>query len=921
MDGYSVKDAASVLGIPKRRVWELIARGVLAGAPEGDGGMRVFLQPHPGRPSPLTSDRDEQPRTNGNGGAHAEPSGEGSPFREILTEFRSLTERYGQALLALGEARGEVAALRSRVDLLEARLDLRLPGPRASSSVAWSMPEYTPPAPVETSIPEDGAPLEANAPTEAAASMAAFEPPEAFAPLGAGAHVEATEPPEPVAFPEAVASPEAVAHAEAVEPEELAFQADTQDDRQQQDEPARPAPEPARKRPDKGASRRRRALRGHSAIAGIAEALARAQDPTLADLPGAREAAEALAALQREVEARSAAVAQEAELEPEASAGTVAESSSDLDAVEDAFVEPAVATLAQDLVGEESLPDEQPDDMGIEALPEVAVEPARGEEPAAATPLDLGVPATVAEPAAETEGPSSEASMAEPQLTEPERASDEVPSPYTTDVVEPDWFADGDFTWLEAAQAESATQEIAPVEAEGPEEKESDQAIADAEEPGAVEDAEEAEVEHATVGEEPAPAEAEEAEVEHGTGEDDDATGELEQRADASGEHEDVDADHAPAAEAIQDAFEPDLEGAVPEREPMAVATLEPEFEEPQPSAAGPIQDAFEGIDVVARDPEPEVEAATEAIQGAFETPPDVTAATASPSEAAFTPLDMAVFAVDRPEPEARLTLSEPPASPPARAERRRRLTFRAAVQPTAPPPAAPAAEPPAEEELMWLGDEFEAAGLEIATTGWRGEPEAAIELPHRASAQEMSDSDLEQLAQDEGWETDEVDAIRTLLGRSVPEQATQSSGSIAVGPSALPDDVHPMDEVSAADEEPDDEPPAVEGTQPQPVLPVDEWPIHEPEPQGAEQLVPEITLDAVATPDPPRYGNAAELAAGAPNLDAATRTTQEVDPVHASVVARPVERRISTTEPDWLRRRRGPAAQAYRRLRRLLPG
>ena len=45
MDGYSVKDAAIVLGIPERRVWELLARGVLAGAPEGPDGMIVFLQP------------------------------------------------------------------------------------------------------------------------------------------------------------------------------------------------------------------------------------------------------------------------------------------------------------------------------------------------------------------------------------------------------------------------------------------------------------------------------------------------------------------------------------------------------------------------------------------------------------------------------------------------------------------------------------------------------------------------------------------------------------------------------------------------------------------------------------------------------------------------------------------------------------
>ena len=82
--------------------------------------MRVFLQPRPA-PAPVAP-ADEQVTAPSNG-----PERELSPFRELLTEFRSLTERYGQALLALGEARGEVASLRSRVDMLEARIDLRLP--------------------------------------------------------------------------------------------------------------------------------------------------------------------------------------------------------------------------------------------------------------------------------------------------------------------------------------------------------------------------------------------------------------------------------------------------------------------------------------------------------------------------------------------------------------------------------------------------------------------------------------------------------------------------------------------------------------------------------------------------------------------------------------------------------------------------
>ena len=134
MDGYSVQEAATVLGVAEGRVWELLARGVLLGSPEGDS-MRVFLK---GQAWPIatTTARDEPPRTNGNGGTHGSTA-EASAFRELLTEVRNLTERYGQALLALGEARGEVAGLRSRVDLLEARLDVRMPPPYEETPHAW----------------------------------------------------------------------------------------------------------------------------------------------------------------------------------------------------------------------------------------------------------------------------------------------------------------------------------------------------------------------------------------------------------------------------------------------------------------------------------------------------------------------------------------------------------------------------------------------------------------------------------------------------------------------------------------------------------------------------------------------------------------------------------------------------------------
>ena len=154
MEGYSVTEAASILGVPTERVWELLARGVLSGSPEGETGMRVFLQPRPAPAPPVP----EAARTNGDAGTR-EPERELSPFRELLTEFRNLTERYGQALLALGESRGEVASLRSRVDLLEARMDLRLPmgsaAPTAGGGWPTPIPAATAPEAAETPIAAD----------------------------------------------------------------------------------------------------------------------------------------------------------------------------------------------------------------------------------------------------------------------------------------------------------------------------------------------------------------------------------------------------------------------------------------------------------------------------------------------------------------------------------------------------------------------------------------------------------------------------------------------------------------------------------------------------------------------------------------------------------------------------------------------
>ena len=226
MDGYTVEEAASVLGVPRERVWELLARGILSGSTDLGGSMRVRLKSDSAAaPSTATVERPTDPVT----GASAELT----PFRELLTEFRSLTERYGQALLALGEARGEVAGLRSRVDMLEARVDLRLPSGAAPISSSWSATPW--PIPSERVV----------------------------------------EPPSP-RTPAATRSAEGATTMEHDEAD--ASRADA----------------------DEGAPHRRRPRAGRRATERFADALARAQDPSIPELPGAAETAAALAAMRQE---------------------------------------------------------------------------------------------------------------------------------------------------------------------------------------------------------------------------------------------------------------------------------------------------------------------------------------------------------------------------------------------------------------------------------------------------------------------------------------------------------------------------------------------------------------------------------------------------------------------------------------------
>ncbi len=448
MEGYSVTEAASVLGVPTERVWELLARGVLSGAPEGETGMRVYLQPRPAPAPP------EAKRPNGNG-RRDEP--ELSPFRELLTEFRGLTERYGQALLALGEARGEVATLRSRVDLLEARMDLRLPTSSPSAAASWAS---TPtPFPAERAV----------VPTVSAP----YEPPLA-------------------------GEPEA-----------------------EEEEP------------------RSRTRGPRRATASFAEALARAEDPSIPELPGAAESAAAIATLRAETDAAlprdlpsadAVPVAEESDTSVAAAPVEMPEAVvEESDAPAPLASEPVLETVAEvpaapaHVAPDETVEEvaEEPADAAAHAEPdetvaEVAEQAAAGSPKATqAVETDVGsaegvgqeeadvavevvADFDVEEPSAETQEITVASRQAEPAVdAEPVTADEPAPEPvateplawdsdrYTTAIEEPDWFA-GEA--IEAAVEEPAaavaehepTQAISEPVAEPPVVEDAEGGVADA---------------------------------------------------------------------------------------------------------------------------------------------------------------------------------------------------------------------------------------------------------------------------------------------------------------------------------------------------------------------------------------------------------------------------------------------------------
>ncbi|HET6820209.1 MAG TPA: hypothetical protein VFH98_06610, partial [Candidatus Limnocylindria bacterium] len=185
-----------------------------------------------------------------------------------------------------------MASLRGRVELLEARMDLRLPGARTASTVAWEIPAYAAEEPAASA--EEAEPAQEPMADEADDELAEVVEPdfqaEDVSASAAVAEPEAAVELEGMAEPETAREPEAMAQPEAGGGPARALGEPSADD-------ALSKPSVSRQR--RADSRRKKIRGGRIALAGIAEALARADDPTLAELPGADEAAKAFAALQR----------------------------------------------------------------------------------------------------------------------------------------------------------------------------------------------------------------------------------------------------------------------------------------------------------------------------------------------------------------------------------------------------------------------------------------------------------------------------------------------------------------------------------------------------------------------------------------------------------------------------------------------
>jgi len=177
-------------------------------------------------------------------------------------------------------------------------------------------------------------------------------------------------------------------------------------------------------------------------------------------------------------------------------------------------------------------------------------------------------------------------------------------------------------------------------------------------------------------------------------------------------------------------------------------------------------------------------------------------------------------------------------------------------------------------------GEDVGASELESAAS-WRPQAHDAGQPTEATPAGlQLSDAELAQLAADEGWDSSEVDAIRTLIGRGAPEPEPRGE---------LPGAQDLREALAALD-----------------AVPIE---------AGAATAANEAVAATPANPaDEEWWRQPARPAFDPGGADVARQTTPSTPGrAFGSLGAEP--------DPEWLRRRRGPAANAYRRIRRLFTG
>jgi hypothetical protein len=279
----------------------------------------------------------------------------------------------------------------------------------------------------------------------------------------------------------------------------------------------------------------------------------------------------------------------------------------------------------------------------------------------------------------------------------------------------------------------------------------------------------------------------------------------------------------------------------------------------------------------------------------------------------------------------------------------------------------------PDEVELLWLGPQSDADAfaeeLEISAAGWQAAAsEAASELA-AAPVEEEADDQLTRIAEDQGWDPAEVEAMRIFLNDQDPStdeptdagERGQASAPNPVAASEWPkEDAHPSWQLPGAAELEDAlaalRPPEAraEGDEQRAEATDRGWPDRH---SGRvafrggglarEWSKPEVAAPRVSGA-PQETGTAAdkESAAGeAEETDASADEPQNaeagktqpqagpatVDETQETSAAEAVPetsrepgehqpQQHGVPEPEWLRGRRDPAARAYRRLRRIFP-